>query len=90
MLRSVGGRGPLAKSAAAAALNDPNWVLSECRHFSASLSGAKQFVMKLGSFVMNMLQTLDASAVAHVVNDVADFYVSPTHVVCRKRCQYCC
>lgn len=61
LLRSVGGCGPLSESEAAALVDDMNCLLSECCRFSASFSETKQLLMNLGSFVMNMLQTLDAS-----------------------------
>lgn len=76
LLWSVGGHGRFSEPVAAALVDDPNWVLSDCRRFSASISETRQLVMSLGSFVTNMLQNLDASAVEHVMSDFVIIHVS--------------
>lgn len=75
LLHSVGGRGPLSESEATA-LDCSDWILSECRRFSASLSATKQLIMNLGSFVTTKLALLDASAVERLVKDIADLYLA--------------
>lgn len=75
LLSSVGGRGPLSEPEAAV-LVDSEWVLSECRRFSASILVTKELVLNLGSFVTKKLTLLDACAVENLVKDVANLYVS--------------
>lgn len=75
LLHSVCGHGPLTESEAVA-LDYYDCVLSECRHFSASISGTKQLSNNLGSFVTSRSALLHASTVEHLVNDIANHYVS--------------
>ena len=69
-LRTVGGGGPLTEFEAAS-LDNPLWVLSECRSFSASLFKVKEFIMNLGSFADAKLQQVDEENIEKLVKDVA-------------------
>ena len=74
LLNAVGGRGPLLYLEVTA-LDDSEWVLSECHHFSASISGAKQLVMNLGLFVTDNVALVDAPDVERLFKVVANLYV---------------
>lgn len=74
--RPFGKRCRLSESKAVSLVDDLNLVFSKFHHISAPLPETKQHAMKLGSFSMNMFQTLDAFAIKEVVNNVAVTYVS--------------
>ena len=74
LLNAVGGRGPILYLEVTA-LDDSEWVLSECHHFSASISGSKQLVMNLGLFVTDNVALVDAPDVERLFKVVANLYV---------------
>lgn len=75
LLHSVAGRGSLSESEAAE-LDASHSILFQCSRFSASSSATKQLNMNLWSFVTIKLALLDASAVEHFVDDIADLYLA--------------
>lgn len=81
LLHAVCGRDTLSDSEATS-LDDSEWVLSECRRFSASISELKQLIMNLGSFVMENLALVPASDVELLFKKVANLYVSSSAGVC--------
>ena len=75
LLRAVGGRGPLSDSEATD-LDELECVLLEYHRFLVSISGSKQLIMNLGSFVMDKVDLVDAPGVKRLVKAVANLYVS--------------
>ena len=75
LLHAVGGRGPMSDSKATA-LYDSEWFLLECHRFSESISGEKQLVMNLGSFLMDKVAIVDALDVERLFKAVFNLYVS--------------
>ena len=75
LLHAVGGNGPLSESDSTA-FHDLEWVILECHRLLASISGAKQLVRNLGSFVMDEFALVDAPDVELPIKAVADLYVS--------------
>ena len=75
LLHAVGRRGPLLDSNATA-LDESECFLSDFHRFSESISGEKQLVMNLGSFLMDKVAIVDALDVECLFKAVFNLYVS--------------
>ena len=73
LMHVVGGRSPLLDSEATA-LDESEWVLSECHCFLASTSGANQLVIKLGLFVIDKVSLVESPNVDRLVKVDVNLY----------------
>ena len=58
----------------ATALDESEWVLSECHCFLASTSGANQLVIKLGLFVIDKVSLVESPNVDRLVKVAVNLY----------------